>query len=377
MNLRRTRAVARKETLHILRDPRSLLLALGIPLLMIIMFGYALTLDVDRVPLVVWDQSRTPQSREFISHFTGSRYFSLLSEVTDYPSLELAVDRRDAYLGMVIPGDFALRLSGGKPCRVQVLVDGADSNTAALVLGYVQAVGLGYDQQLLIDSVRRRLGQVPVSPLDLRMRVWFNPDLQSKNFIIPGLIAVILGLIAALLTSLTIAREWERGTMEQLISTPVRPAELILGKLAPYFVIGMIDVLAAVLMAVLWFDVPLRGSIPLLFGMAALFIVGTLAQGILISTLARQQLLASQIAMVSTFLPAFLLSGFMFAIPNMPPPVQGVTYLVPARYFVSLVKGIYLRGVGLGLLWPDALFLLAFSVVVTGLAIHKFRKRLD
>jgi ABC-2 type transport system permease protein len=210
----------------------------------------------------------------------------------------------------------------------------------------------------------------------LRPRVWFNADLQSKNFIIPGLIAVIMGLIAALLTSLTIAREWERGTMEQLISTPVQPAELIIGKLVPYFVIGMLDVLIAVLLAVYLFDVPLRGSVGLLFAMAAIFIVGTLAQGILISTLARAQLLASQLAMVSTFLPAFLLSGFMFAIANMPVPVQVITAIVPARYFVALVKGIYLRGVGLEILWRDALFLVAFSTVVLGLAIVKFKKRL-
>ncbi|HEY5553145.1 MAG TPA: ABC transporter permease, partial [Opitutaceae bacterium] len=215
------------------------------------------------------------------------------------------------------------------------------------------------------------------SPLDVRIRVWFNSSLESRNYIIPGITAVILGLIAALLTSLTVAREWETGTMEQLISTPIRPSELILGKLAPYFVIGMVDVLIAVLMAVFLFDVPLRGNVPLLFGVSALFIVGTLAQGILISVVARAQLIASQMAMVSTFLPAFLLSGFMFAITNMPPVVQGITYIVPARYYVELVKGIFLRGSGLGTLWLDAVFLLVFSLVATSAAVLRFRKRLD
>jgi ABC-2 type transport system permease protein len=185
-----------------------------------------------------------------------------------------------------------------------------------------------------------------------------------------------MGLIAALLTSLTIAREWERGTMEQLISTPVKAPELIIGKLVPYFVIGMVDMLIAVLMGVFLFHVPLRGSVPLLFAMAALFIIGTLAQGILISVLARGQLLASQVAMVSTFLPAFLLSGFMFAIANMPPVVQAITYVVPARYFVALVKGIYLRGVGLETLWVDAVFLAVFAGVVLALSIFTFKKRL-
>jgi ABC-2 type transport system permease protein len=185
-----------------------------------------------------------------------------------------------------------------------------------------------------------------------------------------------MGLIAALLTSLTIAREWERGTMEQLISTPVKPAELILGKLLPYSVIGLANMVIAVLMAVFLFDVPLRGSVPLLFAVGMIFVVGTLAQGILISTVAKQQLLASQFAMISTFLPAFLLSGFAFAIANMPLPVQGITYIVPARYFVALVKGIFLRGVGLETLWRDALFLVVFALIVTGIAIRKTRKRL-
>jgi ABC-2 type transport system permease protein len=377
MNLRRLWAVARKEALHIRRDPRSLGLAIGIPMLMLLMFGYALTLDVDHVPLVVWDQSGTPVSRDYLAHFTGSRYFQFVGMVTDYRELERAIDRRAAVIALVIPPDFAQRIEAGRPAPVQAVVDGSDSNTAAIVLGYTQVVTAAFNQRIAVEQIRRAAGAVPAPALDLRPRVWFNEDLKSRNFIIPGLIAVIMGLIAALLTSLTIAREWERGTMEQLISTPVKAPEIILGKLVPYFVIGMLDVLIAVLMAVYLFDVPLLGSVPLLFAMAALFIIGTLSQGILISTLARQQLLASQVAMVSTFLPAFLLSGFMFAIPNMPTVVQAITYIVPARYFVALVKGIYQRGVGLETLWHDAVFLLVFSVVVAAAAIGKFKKRLE
>lgn len=377
MNLRRLWAIARKESLHVWRDPRSLGLAIGIPMMMIILFGYALTLDVDQVPLVIWDQSQTTASRELVARFTGSRYFNFVGPVDTYRAMERAIDRRDALIALVIPATFASDIASGQPTQVQAILDGSDSNTAAIVLGYAQSITLSYNSNVLLDQIQRRLGPVRTPTLDLRPRVWFNADLESKNFIIPGLIAVIMGLIAALLTSLTIAREWERGTMEQLISTPVRPAELIIGKLIPYFVVGMADVLIAVLMAVFWFDVPLRGSVVLLFGMAALFIVGTLAQGMLLSIIARQQLLASQLAMVSTFLPAFLLSGFMFAISNMPIPVQIVTYIVPARYFVALVKGIYLRGVGLHTLWDDALFLLIFAVVVLALAITRFRKKLQ
>jgi len=376
MKLRRLGAVARKEAIHLRRDPRSLILAIGIPMLMIVLFGYALTLDVDRVPFVVWDQSHTPASRDLVARFTASRYFSLRGPVDSYGEVTAAIDRREAVLALVIDTEFARDLRSGRVARVQAIIDGSDSNTAAIVLGYAQAVTSRHDQEILLAEARRVGAPEPRPPLEIRARVWFNPDLESKNFIIPGLIAVIMGLIAALLTSLTIAREWERGTLEQLVSTPVRPAELILGKLIPYFVVGMVDVAIAVATAVWVFDVPLRGSVLLLFGMAALFIVGTLGQGILISTVARGQLLASQMAMVSTFLPAFLLSGFMFAIGNMPAPVQAVTYIVPARYFVALVKGIYLRAVGLEVMWPDAVFLALFALVVVGLAIARFRKRI-
>ncbi|HVU36197.1 MAG TPA: ABC transporter permease [Opitutaceae bacterium] len=376
MNLRRLRAIARKEALHIRRDPRSLILAIGIPMMMIILFGYALTLDVDRVPLVIWDQSGTPASRDFTARFTGSRYFTLVGSVDSYAEIQHVIDTRTALIALVVPSRFGAELAAGRRTSVQAILDGSDSNTAAIVLGYAQAITQAYDQQIVVDQVRRVTGAAPTALLDLRPRVWFNADLESKNFIIPGIIAVIMGLIAALLTSLTVAREWERGTMEQLISTPVKPVEVVVGKLIPYFVIGMADVAIAVVMAVFWFDVPFRGSYLLLFGTAALFIVGTLAQGILLSILARQQLLASQLAMVSTFLPAFLLSGFMFAIANMPVVVQVITYIVPARYFVALVKGIYLRGVGLGVLWQDVVFLLVFATVALGLSIVRFRKRL-
>jgi ABC-2 type transport system permease protein len=376
MKLRRLWAVARKESLHVRRDPRSLVLALGIPMLMLLMFGYALTLDVDHVPFVVWDQSGTPQSRDLLARFTASRYFDFRGAVGNYRGLEQAIDRRDADLGLIIPPEFARDLDAGRAAALQAVLDGSDSNTASIILGYTQGIATGYNQGVMLAQIRRATGTSPPTALDLRTRIWFNPDLESRNFIVPGIMAVIMGLIAALLTSLTIAREWERGTMEQLISTPVRPAELILGKLLPYLGIGMLDMVIAVLMAVFLFHVPLRGSIALLFFVAGVFMVGTLAQGILISTLARQQLLASQVAMISTFLPAFLLSGFAFAIGNMPAAVQVITYIVPARYFVAFVKGIFLRGVGVSTLWPEILFLVVFALVVAGASIVFTAKKL-
>ena len=377
MNLVRLWAVARKEFIHIIRDPRSLGMAIGLPMMLLVLFGYALTLDVDRIPLVVWDQSSSAGSRDFTSRFTGSRYFSLVGHVDGYGWMERAIDRREALAGLVIPADFDRRLSSGAAAPVQFIVDGSDSNTATFAIGYAESVTEGYSRQLALEA-SRRFGLPPAAaPLEVRARVWFNSDMESKDFIIPGLIAVIMMVIAALLTSLTVAREWERGTMEQLISTPVRGHELILGKLVPYFAIGMLDVLIAVLMGRFLFHVPLRGSVVLLFAVAAVFLVGALSLGMLVGIIARNQLLAMQMGMILTLLPAFLLSGFAYAIPNMPRPIQLVTYLVPARYFVLLIRGIYLKGVGLRVLAWDALMLCIFAAAMLALANGKFRKRLQ
>ena len=377
MKFVRVKAVARKEFIHIVRDPRSLGMAIAIPMLLLFLFGYALALDVDRVRLMVWDQSQTPASREFLTYFTGSRYFSLQQYASGYPELERALDANEVLVGLVIPRDFAERARTRTPLRVQAIVDGSDSNTATIAMGYLNAIALAYSNQVLLEETRRLTGKTPVPPVELRPRVWFNADLESRNYIIPGLTAVIMMVIAALLTSLTVAKEWEQGTMEQLISTPVKETELVVGKLLPYFAIGMLDVLLAVLMGTLVFGVPLRGSVPLLFGVSAVFLAGALSMGLLISIVAKSQLLASQLAMILTFLPSFLLSGFMYATANMPRAVQIVTYLVPARYFVALLKGIYLKGVGLDVLGIHAAMLAAFSGLMIALAILKFEKRLD
>ncbi len=376
MKLFRVWAVTRKETLHILRDARSLGMAIAMPLLLLVLFGYALTLDVDRVPLVVWDQSQSQVSRELISRFTGSRYFALRDYVRNYRELERAIDSGHALVALVVSRDFAARLATGRPAPVQLIVDGSDSTTATLAIGYAEAVAQTYSQEIAVRQLQRLQRGALRLPLDLRPRVWFNTDMQSKNFIIPGLIAVIMMIIAALLTSLTVAREWERGTMEQLISTPVKGPELILGKLLPYFALGLLDVLLAVVMGKYLFQVPLRGSVALLFGLAAVFLAGALALGLLVSIVTRNQLLASQLAMVLTFVPAFLLSGFMYAISNMPKAIQLVTYLIPARYFVSVLKGIYLKGVGLEILAGPAVLLVLFALVAVALAHMTFKKRL-
>jgi len=376
MRLGRIIAIAHKEFIHVLRDPRSLGMAVAIPMLLLVLFGYALTLDVDKVPVVFWDQSHSVDSREFISRFVASPYFTVKESVDNYADLEHAIDTGDVLMAAVIPSDFPRQSHSSKQALVQLVLDGSDSNTATIALGYAEGVVQAYSREINTIKYQRLGGRTVTSPVDFRPRVWFNPDLESKNYIIPGLIAVIMMVIAALLTSLTVAREWERGTMEQLVSTPVKGPELILGKFLPYFIIGMVDVLLAVLMGEFLFQVPLRGSPALLFSIAAVFLGGALSLGLLISIITKSQLLASQLAMVLTFLPSFLLSGFMYAISNMPKAIQLITHLVPASYFVTILKGIYLKGIGLEILIYEASLLTIFGGAMLLISIFKFKKKL-
>jgi len=375
-DLRRMRAIVRKEFLHILRDPFSLGMAIGLPAMMLVIFGFALTQDVDRVPLIVWDQNRTPASRKLIAGFDLSRYFTVVSWADGYDGVERALDTRLALAALVIPTDFAARADTGRAAPLQLIVDGSDANTATIAVGYAESVVRAFAETISVERQEHIGLPVARSVIDLRPRVWFNEDLLSRNFIIPGLISVILMVIAALLTSLTVAREWERGTMEQLISTPVKVPELVIGKLIPYFAIGMLDVLIAVLMSEFVFHVPMRGSLVLLFAVASIFLGGTLSLGMLISITSSNQMLASQVAILTTFLPAFILSGFMFSLVNSPKVVRVLSYLVPARYFVSIIRGIYLKGVGLRELWPDAVFLALFGAVMFVIANLRLRKKL-
>jgi ABC-2 type transport system permease protein len=368
--------MARKEARHVVRDPRSLALGIAIPLLMLVLYGYALTLDVDRVPVVVWDQSGTPASRELVARFSGSRYFRVGAAAAGYEAIDRALSAGDAMAAIVIPRDFEARLSTGRAAPVQLLLDGSDANTATVVLGYAEAATLGFSRAVSLRAAAAA-GLAPApEPLAVKPRVWFNEEMTSRNFIIPGLLAVIMMIISALLTSLTVAREWEQGTMETLVATPVTEAELVVGKLMPYFALGMVDILLSVGAGALLFQVPLRGSAALLFGMSAIFLVGALALGMLFSIVAKTQLLATQLAMIMTFIPGFLLSGFVFPIWSMPRPIQAATRLVPARYFVSLLRGIYLKGVGIRVLAGEIALLVLFSAAILWIAVRTFRKTL-
>jgi len=371
MNIHRIRAVAEKEMIHILRDPRSLLMAIAIPLLLLFLFGYALTLDVDNVPLGVLDRDKTPMSQRFIDRLAKSRYFSLRLVAVTVRDLEAAIDTGQCLMGLVIPQDFASRLQSGRNVSVQAIVDGSDSNTASIAIGYARAIAAIYAHERLSEAIGRSL-----QPVDPQIRVWFNSELKSKNYIIPGLIAVIMMVIASLITSLTFAREWEQGTMEQLVSTPIQPTELILGKMIPYFLIGFLDALLSVVMGTQLFQVPLRGSPLIVFGLSSLFLFGGLSLGLLYSILAKNQLLAYQLAMLTSFLPAFLLSDMAFPISGMPTAVKVFTYLVPARYFVTILRAVFLKGVGVEILWMETAFLGIFGCIVFMIAKTKLKKKL-
>ena len=377
MKFKRVSAIAKKEVLHVVRDWRSLGIGIAIPIVMLFLFGYALTLDVDRVPLIVWDQSGTPASRDFISGFTASRYFDLVGHASGYPEIEHAIDSRDAVMALVVPVEFARRVASGTPVSVQAIFDGSDSNVASFALGYAEAVTRSYSEKVMVEQ-RGRNGLPPLPRgLQLEPRVWFNTDMESRNYIFPGLIAIVMMVISALLTSLTVAREWEVGTMEQLIATPVTRAELILGKLIPYFGIGTIDLVLSVLVGEFVFHIPMRGELWLIFASSSIFLVGALGLGMLISIVTKSQFLSSQIALVATMLPAFLLSGFVFPIANMPYPIQLFTHIITARYFVVLLRGIYLKGLGFSMLVGEALLLALFAAVVLLLSHYKLRKNVE
>jgi len=375
VSLRRTIAVARKELVHIRRDSRSLAMALAIPLLLLLLFGYALTLDVDRIATFVFDQDRSPQSRDLISRLEGSRFFQIEGYVDEFSAIQDAVDKSQIILGLVVPNDFSRKLLAGRETSVQVIVEGSDSNTANIALGYVENVLASYSLRVRAEEQLRLSGREIKPPAEARLRVLYNSELESKNYIVPGLIAVILMIIGALLTSLTIAREWEMGTMEQVLSTPLRPAELAIGKMLAYSAIGVADVVICVVIGLTVFDVPFRGNVLILAGGCGVFLIGSLFWGIMLSATLRSQLLAYQASLVSSFLPAYLLSGFVFAIEAMPEPVQIATYIVPARYFISILKGVFLKGVGIEILAWEFVFLIVYSVVVFLVATRQLRQK--
>jgi ABC-2 type transport system permease protein len=364
-------AIARKETLQLRRDTRSLYLAFILPVLLVILFSYAISWDVENIQTAVLDQDRSERSRSLLDAFWASGYFTLVERLDRPSEIDRLLDRGEVMIVMVVPPDFSENLDTGIPAPVQVIADGSDANTASIALNYARAIIRAYSEDVLIA------GERPALPLRAESRIWYNEELESKNMIVPGLVAVIMMTIAAMLTSLTIAREWERGTMEQLAATPVSRLEVVLGKMLPYIAIGLIDVVSVTLLGVLIYDVPFRGNPGLLLILSLAFIIGALGLGMFISAVTKSQLLATQAAMIATFLPAFLLSGFMFDIASMPTALQAVTYLIPARYFLVVTRGIFLKGVGVEVLRVQGLLMIAFATVGLIAATRAFRKELQ
>jgi ABC-2 type transport system permease protein len=376
MSFRRLRAIAHKEVLHVIRDPRSLASAIAIPLIMLLIFGYALSLDVDRIPTIVYNQDLRPESAELVRDFTGSRYFQVIEGVSSYRPISQAMDSRRALLGVVIPADFSSNiLSGSSPAQVQLLFDGSDSNTAAIARGYAEGIVALYAARLRSQAQDMHAGRVPPVGVSAEARVWYNPDMVSRNFIVPGLIAVIMMIITGNLSSLTIAREWENGTMEQLLSTPVRPSELALGKLAAYFLVGLIDMAICMFVGVFLFDVPFKGSLLFLTISSLVFLFGSLCTGVWVSATFRTQLMAYQMGTLISFLPGFLLSGFIYSISSMPRVIQAIALFVPARYFINISKGVFLKGIGPEILWPDFLLLCGYGTLIFFFTVRKLREK--
>jgi len=375
MSFRRTRAIFIKEIRHIIRDKRSLGLALAMPALMLLLYGFALSLDVDHIPTMAYDQDGTEASRELIREFAGSRYFDLKEMASNYGAVEKRINSNDVLVGIVIPRDFSKQLEAGREASVQLLVDGSDSNTASIALAYAQNVVQAYSGKARAEILNVKGVTVPPPAVVAQARVWYNSSLQSKNYVVPGLIAVILMMLTGQLTTLTIAREWEMGTMEQILSTPLRPAEMVIGKTSAYFAVGLVDATISFIAGVTVFNVPFRGSLLLLALSTVVFLCGAMLWGVFISAGARSQVEAYQMGMLSTFLPGFLLSGFVFANDTMPKWIQAISIVVPSRYFVTILKALFLKGVGFGVIWPQIFYLIVFSVFVYWRAVKRLKQK--
>ena len=367
VNLRNIRAIVRKEIFHLLRDFRSLYLAFALPLLLILLFGYALSLDVDHIETVVVDQDRTDLSRDFIRRLGASPYFRIVARLPDSRAVTRELDFGRTTLAVIIPPGWTADLRSDRETALQILLDGSDPNFAGISRAYISAFVESYNRKLLVDYLDRQGMEKIRLPVDGRIRVWFNEDLESRNFIIPGIIAIIIMIVGAMLTSLVIAREYENGTMETIRSLPVRAGEFLIGKAIPYFAITLIDVLVSILMGQVLFGVVMKSSFLLMILASSLYILVALTLGLLISSVTKSQMIANQAAVLITYLPSLLLSNFVFPIINMPKVLQAVTYFVPATYYIDILAGIYLRRLGFADLWPDMLILTVMFAVLAAL----------
>jgi ABC-2 type transport system permease protein len=377
MSLRRILAMTRKEVIQIWRDPLSLMIIIALPLIQLLIFGYAVNLDVKHVPLCVYDRDGTQTSQDLLKRFQATDYFKIVHLSDGYRDVVQHIDYGVCTVAVVVPPQFSESLRSNGQASVQALLDASDANTANIGMAYALSIVQAYSAQVQIDWRERHGLAAVATDVSFQPRTWFNEDLESMANIVPGVVAIVMAVVGAFLTSLTIAREWERGTMEQLISTPIGKLEIQIGKLAPYFAIGIMDTAVCAGVAVWWFDVPFRGSWTVLFGCSMLFLVVVLSLGYLISVTAKSQLGASQLAMLATFLPTFLLSGFIFPIEQMPVAVQWITRVLPARYYVFILRNVFLKGTEIRLMAGQLTALAVIAVVLITLATRAFHKRLE
>ena len=375
MSIRRIKAISYKEFIHLFRDIRSLMVIILVPVILLVLFGYALKLDVENVSIGVLDFSNSEKSREYVAAFDSTSAFNVNYHLSNYEEAEYLLDTNKIKMILVIKSDFKKELNTDYNTKVQAIIDGSDITTASSIMNYVTGITAEYNRSFIEYVLRNNQINVAFGTVIPEIRYWFNEDMRSVNYLFPGLVAIIMSVVAGFLTSLTISREWETGTMEQLIPTPVTEGEVITGKLITYFLIGLIDVIIYILMGEFLFHVPLMGNSLLVFLFATIFLMCMLSFGIFVSIVMKSQLASSQVTTTTTMLPAFLLSGFVFDINNMPVVIQWITYLFPARYFVDILRGLYLKGVGIEYLYVNAGFLIFYSVILLVLCRLLFKLR--
>lgn len=377
MNLQRLLSVVKKEIIQIRRDPPSLAMAFVVPVMMLLIFGYAVTTDVEHIDTAVLDQTNSLESRQLVEVFRNTGYFDTETYVQNFAELTTLIDTGRARVGIIIPPDYTNKLKRNEEAQLQLIVDGSDPLVARTALSTAQVVAQHEAFDLKVQTLRQTGLPVNLQPaIDLRFRIWYNPNMESMKFNIPGLIGLIMQNITMMLTAFAMVRERERGTLEQLIITPVKPFELIVGKLIPYIFIAFIDILIILGFGTFWFNVPVNGSILLLLGLSFIFLMGALGLGMFVSTLAKTQLQAMQVSFM-IILPSVLLSGFMFPRESMPKIIQLIGYVIPLTYFLRILRGIVLKGVGFAYLWQDVILLTVFAAAILTLSIVRMKKRLD
>lgn len=379
MSINVIKAVAKKEVFQVIRDKRSLLFAFLLPLMMMFLYSYGIRFDVNNIRIAISDQDKSVYSRTLIDSFIGSGYFERVGGDVSTAEAERMIMTDDASVALIIPVDFSKNLKRMKASALQVLLDGMDSNTANISQGYIKAILLQYNfnQTKAIMGNMLAMHGVSIPPVSLDIRIFYNPEIKSNHFIIPGIIVIIMMLMGALLTTLSIVKEREFGSFEIIISTPIKSAEFIIGKVTPYVVLSFLDFILIMVVGYFVFNVPIKGSILLLFLTSIIYVITTLALGILISTIAKTQQMALLAAMIVTLLPSILLSGFVFPIESMPLVLRWVSAIVPAKYFMTILRAIYLKGTGLSTFWLDLLIMTFYSFVLLAISAAKFKKRLD